>query len=95
MRYEEFPVKSYEGFEQKVLEGYTIYKSSKRWIALVVVEIINKKELRLYSKKELRLYSWELREGEWKVALASLNIGFWDWDSIYEKIKEFKKKYNI
>lgn len=35
---EEFPVKSYEGFEQKVLEGMTIYKSKWRWIALVVVE---------------------------------------------------------
>ncbi|RMF30833.1 MAG: hypothetical protein D6752_03355 [Candidatus Nitrosothermus koennekii] len=84
---EEFPVKSYEGFEQKVLDGYTIYKSSKRWIALVVVETSN--------KKELRLYSWELRKGEWKVALASQNVGFWDWDKLYEKVKEFKEKYNI
>ncbi|GIU72818.1 MAG: hypothetical protein KatS3mg003_2297 [Candidatus Nitrosocaldaceae archaeon] len=84
---EEFPVKSYEGFEQKVLDGYTIYKSGKRWIALVVVETSN--------KKELRLYSWELRKGEWKVALASQNVGFWDWDKLYEKVKEFKEKYNI
>lgn len=84
---EEFPVKSYEGFEQKVLDGYTIYKSSKRWIALVVVEANN--------KREMRLYSWELRKEAWKVALASQNVGFWDWDKLYEKVKEFKEKYNI
>ena len=84
---EEFPVKSYEGFEQKVIDGYTIYKSNKRWIALVVVETSN--------KKELRLYSWELRNEQWKVSLASQNIGFWNWDDIYAKIKEFKSKYNI
>lgn len=84
---EEFPVKSYEGFEQKVIDGYTIYKSSKRWIALVVVETSN--------KKELRLYAWELRKEQWKVALASQNVGFWDWDKLYEKVKEFKEKYNL
>ena len=84
---EQYPVKSYEGFEQKVLDGYTIYKSNKRWIALVVVETSN--------RKELRLYSWELRKGEWKVALASQNVGFWDWDAIYNKIKEFKDRYSI
>ncbi len=84
---EEFPVKSYEEFEQKVIDGYTIYKSNKRWIALVVVETSN--------KKELRLYAWELRKDEWKVSLASQNVGFWNWDSIYAKIKEFKEKYSI
>ena len=84
---EEFPVKSYEGFEQRAIDGYTIYKSSKRWIALVVVETSN--------KKELRLYAWELRKEEWKVALASQNVGFWDWDALYEKVKEFKEKYGI
>jgi hypothetical protein len=84
---EEFPVKSYEGFEQRVIDGYTIYKSSKRWIALVVVETSH--------KQELRLYAWELRKEQWKVALASQNVGFWDWDVLYEKVKEFKEKYNI
>ncbi len=84
---EDYPVKSYEGFEQKVIDGYTIYKSNKRWIALVVVETSN--------GKELRLYSWELRKNEWKVSLASQNVGFWDWDSIVSKVKEFKTKYGI
>ncbi len=84
---EDYPVKSYEGFEQKVIDGYTIYKSNKRWIALVVVETSN--------GKELRLYSWELRKNEWKVSLASQNVGFWDWDSIVSKVKEFKAKYGI
>ncbi|MEM4356922.1 MAG: hypothetical protein QXR25_03865 [Candidatus Nitrosocaldus sp.] len=84
---EVYPVKSYEGFEQRVVDGYTIYKSSKRWIALVVVETSN--------GKELRLYSWEMRKGEWKVALASQNVGFWDWDTIVGKVKELKDKYAI
>jgi hypothetical protein len=84
---EDYPVKSYEGFEQKVIDGHTIYKSNKRWIALVVVETSN--------GKELRLYSWELRKNEWKVALASQNVGFWDWDSIVSKVKEFKTKHGI
>ncbi len=84
---EVYPVKSYEGFEQKVVDGYTIYKSSKRWVALVVVETSN--------GRELRLYSWEMRKGEWKVALASQNVGFWDWDVIVGKVKEFKDKYAI
>lgn len=84
---EAYPVKSYEGFEQKVVDGYTIYKSSKRWVALVVVETSN--------GRELRLYSWEMRKGEWKVALASQNVGFWDWDIIVGKVKEFKEKYAI
>jgi hypothetical protein len=84
---EQFPVKSYEGFEQKVLEGHTIYKSSKRWVALVVVETSN--------KKELRLYAWEFRKDAWKVALASQNVGFWKWDELASKVNEFKQKYGI
>lgn len=84
---EEFPVKSYKEFEQKVLDGYTIYKSNKRWVALVVVETS--------YKKELRLYSWELRDDKWKVSLASQNVGFWDWDLLYQKVREFKAKYEI
>ncbi len=84
---EQFPVKSYEGFEQKVLDGHTIYKSSKRWVALVVVEANN--------KKELRLYSWEFRKDTWKVALASQNVGFWNWDELLSKVKELKQRSNI
>ena len=84
---EQFPVKSYEGFEQKVLDGHTIYKSSKRWVALVVVETS--------SKKELRLYAWEFRKDVWKVALASQNVGFWKWDELTSKVNEFKQKYGI
>ena len=80
-------VKSYEGFEQKVLDGHTIYKSSKRWVALVVVEANN--------KKELRLYSWEFRKDTWKVALASQNVGFWNWDELLSKVKELKQRSNI
>jgi hypothetical protein len=84
---EQYPVKSYEGYEQKVVDGYTIYKSSKHWIALVVVDTSN--------SRELRLYSWEMRKNKWKVALASQNVGFWDWDAIIGKVKEYKEKYGI
>lgn len=84
---EQFPVRSYEGFEQKAIDGYTIYKSSKRWVALVVVEANN--------KKELRLYAWEFRKDTWKVALASQTVGFWNWDELASKVKEFKQKYGI
>lgn len=84
---EQFPVKSYEGFEQKVIDGYTIYKSARRWIALVVVETTN--------KKELRLYAWEFRKDAWKVALASQSVGFWKWDELTAKVNEFKQKYSI
>jgi hypothetical protein len=84
---EEFPVRSYEGFEQKALDGHTIYKSSKRWIALVVVETS--------SKKELRLYAWEFRKDAWKVALASQNVGYWKWDELVSKVKAFKENYGI
>ncbi len=87
MAQEQFPVKSYEGFEQKVLDGYTIYKSSKRWVALVVVETS--------AKKELRLYAWEFRKDAWKVALASQSVGFWNWDELSNKVKELKTKYGI
>lgn len=84
---EQFPVKSYEGYEQKVLDGHTIYRSSKRWVALVVVEASN--------KRELRLYAWEFRKDSWKVALASQNVGFWKWDELTSKVTEFKQKYGI
>ncbi len=84
---EQFPVKSYEGYEQKVLDGHTIYRSSKRWVALVVVEASN--------KRELRLYAWEFRKDSWKVALASQNVGFWKWDELASKVNEFKQKYGI
>ncbi len=67
---EKFPVKSYEGFEQKVVEGVTIYKSKRRWIALVVVETP--------FGRQLKLYAWVFKSGEWKVDLANLNIGYWD-----------------
>ncbi len=47
------------------------------------------------NKKELRLYSWEFRKDVWKVALASQNVGFWKWDELLSKVKEFKQKHSI
>ncbi len=47
------------------------------------------------NKKELRLYAWEFRKDAWKVALASQNIGFWNWEELVSKIKEFKQKHGI
>ncbi|MFQ5970003.1 MAG: hypothetical protein ACE5J2_05880 [Nitrososphaerales archaeon] len=70
-----------------MLDGHTIYKNSKRWVALVVVEVSN--------KGELRLYAWEFRKDSWKVALASRNVGFWKWDKLASKVNEFMQKYGI
>jgi hypothetical protein len=82
-----FPVKSYEGFRQEVLDGITIYKSPKRWIDLVVV--------RTPFGKLLKLYSWVRKDGEWKVDLANLNIGYWDFQKFAEYAENLREKYKI
>lgn len=82
-----YPVKSYEGFSQKALDGHDIYVSANRWIALVVVET--------ERRKELRLYAWRKRGDEWKVDLASLNLGFWDLKSLTDAAESLKQKYGI
>jgi len=81
----DFPVESYEGFEQKVLDGVTLYKSSRRWIALVVVETP-------YGR-QLKLYAWVMRGGKWKVDLANLNIGYWDFKKFAEHAERLSKDY--
>ncbi|MFQ5940211.1 MAG: hypothetical protein ACE5KA_00720 [Nitrososphaerales archaeon] len=83
---EQFPVKGYDRFEQKAIDRYAIYKSGRHWIALVV---------EANSKKELRLYSWEFRKDTWKVALASQNADFWNWEELASRVKKFKHRYNI
>ncbi len=80
-------MRSYENFPQKALDGHDIYKSATRWIALVVVET--------ERRKELRLYAWRKRGEEWKVDLASLNVGFWDLKTVSEKAEELKHKFSI
>ncbi len=46
-------------------------------------------------QKELRLYAWRKKGEEWKVDLASLNIGFWNLAQFAEKAEELRKKYEI
>jgi hypothetical protein len=85
---EKFPVKSYEGFEQKVLEGVTIYKNKRRWIALVVVETP-------YGRR-LKLYAWvRRRDGSWKVDLVNLNIGYWDFKKFASSVEQLLKRHKI
>jgi len=84
---EEFPIRTYEGFEQKVLDGVTLYKSRKRWVALVVVETP-------YGR-HLKLYAWVMRNNEWKVDLANLNIGYWDFKKFAEHAERLSKKYLV
>src|SRR5437667_846364 len=84
---ESYPVKTYENYPQKALGGHDIYRSANRWIALVVVET--------ERRKELRLYAWRKRGDDWKVDLASLNVGFWDFQAIREKAEELKHNHNI
>ena len=83
----DYPVRSYENYPQKALDGHDIYKSANRWIALVVVET--------ERRKELRLYAWRKRGEDWKVDLASLNVGFWDLKILLEKAVELKNKHSI
>lgn len=84
---EKFPVKSYEGFEQRVLDGVTIYKSKRRWIALVVVETP--------FGKQLKLYAWVFRDGDWKVDLANLNIGYWDFKEFAACAEQLCKRHKV
>ncbi len=84
---EAYPVKSYENYPQKALDGHDIYRSATRWVAMVVVET--------ERQRELRLYAWRKKGEEWKVDLASLNIGFWNLAQFAEKAEELRKKYEI
>jgi hypothetical protein len=82
---EPFPIKSYEEFPQKVIDGFTIVKNNNRWVAVLVIETS-------YGRM-VKLYAWVKRKGEWKVDLANLNISHWDMDVVSSKTKEFIKKY--
>jgi hypothetical protein len=84
---ESYPVKSYENYPQKALDGIDIYKSATRWIALVVVET--------EKRKELRLYAWRKKVDDWKVDLASLNVGFWNLKDLVDKATDLKEKHKI
>jgi len=72
----------------KVLEGFDIHKSNKLWEAVVVVEDQQ-------GKRQLRLYKWIMKGDKWKVDLARFSVGFWDLDSLAQKIRELKAKYKI
>jgi hypothetical protein len=72
----------------KVLEGFDIHKSNKMWEAVVVVEDQQ-------GKRHLRLYKWIMRGDTWKVDLARFSVEFWDLDSLTQKMRELKTKYQI
>jgi hypothetical protein len=71
-----------------VLDGFDIHKSGKLWEAVVVVEDQQ-------GKRNLRLYKWVMKGDKWKVDLARFSIGFWDLESLTQKARDFKAKYQI
>ena len=72
----------------KVLEGFDIHKSSKMWEAVVVVEDQQ-------GRRHMRLYKWIMRGDKWKVDLARFSVEYWDLDSLTQKMRELKTKYQI
>jgi len=80
-----FPIIDYSEFPQQVLDGYTLYKSSRKWHALVVLK--NK------FGTQVKLYSWKKTSTGWKVGLANMNISFWKVSLLNEKYEEFKNLY--
>lgn len=72
----------------KVLDGFDIHKSSKMWEAVVVVEDQQ-------GRRHMRLYKWIMRADKWKVDLARFSIEYWDLDSLTQKMRELKTKYQI
>jgi hypothetical protein len=70
-----------------VIEGYDIYRSLNIIIALVVVEIS--------GKKDLRLYRWQNRKGQWKVDLCRMSVFRWNWNDVAKKVNELKNKYGL
>lgn len=85
MSNEVFPINKYNNFPRKVVDGFTIYKSQRKWHAIVVIET--------NYGIQVKLYSWIKRKEEWRVDLANINIGFWDWKSISNKLSKLKCKY--
>jgi hypothetical protein len=87
MKSEDFPIKSYENFPQKPIDGFTLYKSRRRWVAVVVLETP-------YGKT-IKLYEWVNRRGEWKVGLANINLSYWDVDLFARKVNELLHRYAL
>ncbi len=71
----------------KLIEGYDVYRSSKLIMAFVVVEGD--------FGKDIRFYRWQKKKDAWKVDLARFSVRRWEWEKIFEKVKEMKEKYGI
>ncbi len=71
----------------KVLEGFDILRTDKLIIAIVAVEID--------QKRDVRLYRWQKRGEDWKVDLCRMSISKWNFTDIYNVVSEFKQKYKI
>jgi len=72
----------------KVLDGFDIRKSSKMWEAVVVVEDQQ-------GRRHIRLYKWIMRGDKWKVDLARFSVEYWDLDTLTQRMRELKTKYQI
>ena len=70
-----------------VLGGFDIYKSKSSWIAIVACDTL--------KGKDIRFYKWTSRYDTWKVDLARMSCGYWDWEEIFEKVNILKEKFEI
>lgn len=71
----------------KVLEGYDILRTDNLIVAIVAVESV--------KGKDVRLYRWHKKDDQWKVDLCRMSMVNWNFTDIYNKVQEFKTKYEI
>ena len=80
---EQYPVSE----KYMVLEGWDILRTENLIVAIVAVE--SEKE------RDVRLYRWHKKDDEWKVDLCRMSITNWNFTDIYNKVSEFRRKYEI
>ena len=69
------------------LGGFDIVKSNTIWIAIVACET--------RRGNDVRFYKWKWRDDNWKVDLARMSCGYWDWDGIREKTNILKERFHV
>jgi len=47
------------------------------------------------GRRHIRLYKWVMRGDKWKVDLARFSVEYWDLDTLTQRMRELKTKYQI
>jgi len=76
------------GEHYKVLDGFDVHKSSKKWAAVVVVEDQQ-------GRRHMRLFKWIMKGDKWRVDLARFSVEYWNLEPMTQKLRELKLKYQI